>query len=161
MSDERAWFSEMTKRNVTAIEIGQILNVSRNTAQSRLAKGLSSDELISVSRALGLSPIHALVELGHLTYDEVLDLIDGRGQLVETADPGYLALALARQLNPATKAPEIDELAARRSNSSTSRVVPIEDDVISEAAVADGSPDEDALRAQQEGGDWTDPDNIP
>jgi len=57
------------------------------------------------------------------------------GQLVGTAEDGELALELARRLNPATRAPEIDELAARRSNTAPADVSPL-------AYVADSSPNE-------------------
>lgn len=116
MTDARDWFSSMAKRRVTAIEMADALGISRNAAQSRIAKGFSADDLIQLSRHFGFSPIHALVELGTLTYDEVFDLIDGNGKLVTTADEGELALELARRLNPATKAPELDALEATADN---------------------------------------------
>ncbi|MBY0795030.1 hypothetical protein KCQ77_06850 [Corynebacterium sp. L24] len=108
----------MANRRITAVEIAEILDVSRRTATTKLNNGLSADELIDISRSLGLSPIHALVELGKITYQEAYDFLDNDGQLVETAEDGELALELAKRLNPATRAPEIDELAAQRKKNS-------------------------------------------
>lgn len=135
MTDERAWFSSMANRRITAVEIAEILDVSRRTATTKLNNGLSADELIDISRSLGLSPIHALVELGKITYQEAYDFLDNDGQLVETADEGELALELAKRLNPATRAPEIDEVAARRKKNS--HVTP--------PAYSDTTPDEEDL----------------
>lgn len=114
MSNERAWFSEAAGRKITVVEFAKHLSVSRNTATARLDDGFTSDEIIAVSRALHINPTQALQELGKLTINEVVAYFDGGGQLVETADAGYLSLELARRLNPASKLSEIDELAARR-----------------------------------------------
>ncbi|EHK86417.1 helix-turn-helix domain-containing protein [Rhodococcus pyridinivorans] len=100
MSDQRAWFSEVTRRRITVTEIAEHLGVSRKTAQNRLAEGLSADDLIALARALHVSPIDALVELDKLEYSEVYGFLEGEGKLVETATEGELALELATRLNP-------------------------------------------------------------
>ena len=150
--DPKDWFSSMAKRRITVTEIGDLLGVSRNTARTRM-DNLSADDVITISRALHLSPIHGLVELGYLSYDEVFNFLDGGGQLVATADDGDLALELARRLNPATVAPEIDELAARRSNAHSANVQggPYDDGTVREwdptlDHAADSSPDEQEER---------------
>lgn len=138
-TDPRDWLTSMAKRRITAAEIAEILGVSRTTANSRIVKGISSDDLIHICRGLGINPVEALTELGYLEYGEVMTFMDMGGQLLDTAEDGELALELARRLNPATHAPLIDELEAR---SATPHL----------HAVADSSPDEDELRAQQDGG---------
>lgn len=127
MTDYRDWYKSATGRRITADEIGTALNLSRPSVTRRLIspEGLSADEIITVSRAHHVNPVEALVDLGHLTTEEAMNYLDIEGQLVETSDEGYLALELARRLNPATKAPEIDELAARRSNTEPGDVRPM------------------------------------
>ena len=72
----------------------------------------------------------------------MLDFLDSDGALVATADEGELAIELARRLNPATRANEIDELAARRTGAPVSDA----DGSMPEGAVAYSGPDEDAER---------------
>lgn len=139
--DPRDWLTSMAKRRITAVEIAEILDVSRTTANARIAKGISADDLITICRGLRLNPVEALAELGYLEYAEVMSFMDMNGQLVDTADDGYLALELARRLNPAKIAPEIDELAARRAAKNTPVVPPdpYADGAMPDDAVADSS----------------------
>lgn len=173
--DTKKWLAETSHRRITDDVIAKILNVTRKTANKRINDGLPADDLVTISRALDINPVQTLVELGHIEYDEVEAFLDSDGQLVATATPGQLSLELARQLNPATVAPEIDELAAWRANSevdmadvlppmmySASRksngstpAVPggVEDDSTVRdyrpgLAAADGSIDEDALQEE-------------
>lgn len=148
--DARDWFSSATGKRVTAVEMAEILNISRNATNSRLAKGLDSDDLIAISRHLGISPIHALTELGKLSYDEVMDFLEGDGTLLKSASVEQLVLQLAEEtlstsdriaLGAAAKAlaDRKDELAARRTKR-VDRTIPPE---WHELAVADSSPDHD------------------
>lgn len=144
--DMKQWLSENTHRRITDQDIADILGTTRKTANKRLNDGLSADDLILICGKLGINRTMALVELDYIPYRDVIDYLDSNGQLVATADEGELAIELARRLNPATKAPEIDELAARRSNNDAVDVQPMP-----YGAVADNSPDEDALRQAEEG----------
>ena len=144
--DIKQWLSENTHRRITDQDVADILGTTRKTANRRLNEGLAADDLILICGKLGINRTMALVELDYIPYQDVIDYLDSDGQLVATADEGELAIELARRLNPATKAPEIDELAARRSNNDTSDVHPMP-----YGAVADTSPDEDALREAEEG----------
>lgn len=145
MANEIQWFSSMAERRVTVTEIGEILGVSRRTATNRLDAGLSSDDLIAVSRALNVPPIHALIELGKLTHDEAFEYVDGDGQLLATARPEQALYRLAEEmLTPAQKI----ELGG------AARHYVEQMDNVRHLSVADSSPDEDALRAQQEGGEF-------
>ncbi|MBK4161078.1 hypothetical protein GWO73_04450 [Corynebacterium macginleyi] len=104
MSKETDWFASMAGRRVTVTEIAEYLGVSRRTATDHVNDGLTSDELITVSRKIGISPIHALVELGKLTYQEAFDFLDGDGQLLSTASTDQLIYQLAEDgLSPAQK----------------------------------------------------------
>lgn len=113
--DTKKWFSETSRQRVTDGMIADILNVTRKTANKRINDGLPMNDLVTISRALDINPAITLVELGHLTHEEIEDYLDSDGQLVSTAEDGALALELARRLNPATLAHEMDELAARRA----------------------------------------------
>lgn len=134
--DIKQWLSENTHRRITDQDIANALGTTRKTANKRLNDGLPAGDLITICEKLGVNRTMALVELGYVPHQDVLDYLDSDGQLVETADDGALALELARRLNPATKAPEIDELAARRSNRNISRID------FTAYGVADDSPDE-------------------
>lgn len=160
MAQEIEWFSSMAKRRVTVTEVAQHLDVSRKTATNRLEAGLSADDLIVISRALDLSPIHALVELGAITHEEAFEFVDGDGQLLHTASPEQLVYRLAEDmLSPADKV-ELGgvarefierELSGRATPSAKSNVRqlhptpdvqrPAYDADIPDDAVADSSPE--------------------
>lgn len=150
--DAKQWFTEITKRRVTDQEVAEILGVTRKTANKRLNEGLSADDLIALCSKWGINKTLALVDFKHISYQDVLDYLDSDGALVATAEDGELALELARRLNPATKASEIDELEQRRSNKPASALPDDDivwdwDDTIPHAA--DSSPDEDKLREER------------
>lgn len=138
--DVKRWFAETAHRQITDSTIADILKVTRKTANKRVNEGLTADDLIAISRALDVNPVIALVEMDHVSYDEVEDFLDSDGQLVATAEPGQLALALARMLNPATKAPELDDLAARRQAEHDGAVSDWDD---TQPYAADSSEEED------------------
>lgn len=100
--DVRDWFTEMTGQRVTAVEMAEIVGISRNSMTTRLKKGLDADDLIAISRGLDISPIHALVELGKLTYKEVMDFLDGDGTLLASASVEQLIYQLAEDALPAS-----------------------------------------------------------
>lgn len=147
MTNEREWFTAAAGRRITATEIGEMLGVSRRTATNRLGDGLDSDDIIAISRKLGVSPISALVELGKVSYEEVFNFLDNDGTLLATASPEQLIRALAEESLSITDRIEIgasaqamankrDELAARRnrnSNTTSPRVHPLSDDEIADA----------------------------
>lgn len=138
----KQWLSETSHRRITDQEIADILKVTRKTANKRLNEGLPTDDLLALCQKFGINRTLALVELGHVPYQDVLDFLDSDGALVSTADEGELAIELARRLNPATRANEIDELASRRAGAPVSDA----DDSMPLSAVAYSGPDEDAER---------------
>lgn len=133
LMDVKRWFSETTRSQITDARIAEILGVTRKTANKRVNEGISADDLIAISKALKINPVIALVEFDFITYDDVSDYLDSDGQLIATAEPAHLAIELARKLNPATAAPELDELAARRSNKNTPGVQPLSDTELADA----------------------------
>lgn len=156
--DIKQWLSETSHVRITDQGIADILQVTRKTANKRLNEGLPVDDLLTLCEVLGINRPLALVELGYIPYQEVLDFLDSDGALVSTADEGELAIELARRLNPATRANEIDELAARRAGAPVSEpsaslhddddgLVQEWDDSVPHAA--DSSPDEQAEREKR------------
>lgn len=125
-TDPLKWFSETAGRRVTVTGVGEILSVSRNTARSRL-DSLSSDDIIDISRGLGINPARALEELGKLSADEIFGYLDGGGTLLAAASPDELLYRLAEESLPvssrirlgasASVIADQDELAARRADS--------------------------------------------
>lgn len=99
----KRWLSESAHRRITDQEIASILGVTRKTANKRLNEGLPSDDLIRLCDKLGINQTLALVELGRLTHEDVLEYLDSEGQLLETADDAALVLELARRLVPKSK----------------------------------------------------------
>lgn len=169
MDKEKAWFSSMAGRKITVVEIAKHLEVSRNTARSRLDEGLTSDEIIQLARSLHLNPVTALNELGKLDVHEIFDYLDSDGTLLATASPQQMIYELARDsLDYEEKGrlwKEIsdprgyrDDLAARRAGAPVSEVsgsLHDDDDGIvrdfdwDEPHAADSSPDEDKLREER------------
>ena len=159
-------FASLAGHRVTAQDMADILETSRNTVNLRLKNGLAAEDIIAIARGLRINPVDALVELEQLTRDEVFDFLDGDARLLATASVEELVYRLAEdtlsnvdkiELGGAARTLlERDDLAARRAGAPVSDA----DDSMPLSAVADDSPDEDAMREEQEG-DWTDPDNIP
>jgi predicted ArsR family transcriptional regulator len=154
MTDFRHWLRDLNGRRVTADDIAHKLGVSRTTVTRRLVNDeLTADELITLANAYNVNPLQALVDLGRITDQQVWAYLESDGQLVETAEDGALALELARRLNPATVAPEIDMLASRRARKSHDRVPPRpadEDTGTPLDAVAYSGEDEDAQRDKED-----------
>ena len=74
----------------------------------------------------------ALVELNHLTYDEVFSFVDSDGTMLATASPQQVIYKLAEleltgpdKLRLAQEVLGRDDLAARRSNTPPSDVDPV------------------------------------
>lgn len=152
--DIKQWLSETSHRRITDQEVAGVLKITRKTANKRLNDGLPTDDLLALCKEFGINRTLALVELGHIPYQDVLDFLDSDGALVSTADEGELAIELARRLNPATRANEIDELAARRSGAPAPDPHDDDDGTVrdfdwNEPHAADSSPDEQAEREKR------------
>lgn len=138
----------MAGQRITAQDIADQLDISRNATNSRMAKGLTADDIITIARGLGINPVTALEELGHVGVGEIFDYLDDDGKRLVTATPSDLVYYLAQDLLSADQ-----KLALVRGVMGLPNQTPI-DEPSHLQAVADSSPDEDALRAQQEGNDF-------
>lgn len=167
-ADVKDVFASLAGHRVTAQDMADILETSRNTVNLRLKNGLVAEDVITISRGLNINPVEALVELDKLSRDEVFDFLDGGAKLLATASPEELVYRLAEdtlsnadkiELGGAARALlERDDLAARRAGAPVSDpsaslhddddgLVQEWDDSIPHAA--DSSPDEQAEREKR------------
>lgn len=151
MNDYRTWFKSMTGRRITVEEIADIIKVSRATATRRLQDGLAPDEIIKLCRKLNVNPVLALIDFDHLTFKEVLDALDGDGQLLATASKDQLIYRLAEDgLSPGQKL-ELSSSVRRNHLHTVSDGSDIDDGTVRPfdydiPHAADSSIDEDAER---------------
>lgn len=99
-AETKAWFSSRIGRRATATDIAEALNVSRNTANSRLGDGLDAGDTIAVCKHFGINPVEALVELGHITHQDAFDFVDSDGTMLTTATQEELIRQLAEDALP-------------------------------------------------------------
>lgn len=139
MTDFRDWLQRVHRQRITANDVAEALSISRATATRKLLDGLDASDIITLCRKTQVNPVQALVDLEHLTEDEVYDFLDNGRLMVDTATNGQLSLELARRLNPATMAATLDEIESR------SNVVDFQSarSDIPQDAVADHSPEEE------------------
>jgi len=147
------WFKRVT-RNDSNRRAADLANISPVTLGRQLkANELSADLIIKIAQAYNESPVVALVDLGFVSARWIQEV--GTTTALTRASDEELTDELLRRLRLLHDQP-VDDLASRRAGAPVSDA----DDSMPLSAVADDSPDEDAMREEQEG-DWTDPDNIP
>nr|DAS93722.1 MAG TPA: Transcriptional regulator [Caudoviricetes sp.] len=147
------WFKRVT-RNDSNRRAADLANISPVTLGRQLkANELSADLIIKIAQAYNESPVVALVDLGFVSARWIQEV--GTTTALTRASDEELTDELLRRLRLLDDQP-VDDLASRRAGAPVSDA----DDSMPLSAVADDSPDEDAMREEQEG-DWTDPDNIP
>lgn len=145
MTDHNIWYRRVTG-DATERAASLRSGVTTSTLNRQLAKGeLSAEVVIKLCRGYGVSPVEGLAATGHLTHEEATGVsADSAAELL--SDPDLIrTLALRINADPEAWFGTFGELAEEDSNSSTSSVEP------PLYAVADSSPDEDALREQEEG----------
>lgn len=166
-SDVKSVFASLAGHRVTAQDMADMLEISRNTANLRLKNGLVAEDIITISRGLNANPVEALVELDKLTRTEVFDFLDGGAKLLATASVEELVYRLAEdtlsnadkiELGGAARALlERDDLASRRAGAPVSgphASLDDDDGIVrdfdwDEPHAADSSPDEDKLREER------------
>ncbi len=147
------WYRRVTRGDSNR-QVSSIAGISDATLGRQLRAGeLNADLIIKIAQAYDESPVVALVDLGFVSAKWMQEI--GTTTALTRATDEELTDELLRRLRLIEDTP-VDELAARRSNNTS----PVSDasDSMPLSAVADDSPDEDALREE---GDWTDPDYIP
>lgn len=148
MSKLQEWVNEITG-GASLRELGDKLNGNHVTIGRRIAAG-DPQTAVDIARAYGANPLEPLVEIGFIRQDELYGF--ARGIALDEVSELELAHAIVRKLEQA-QAQGIDsplqapiDIDARRSNIRTGNV-----GGLPYGAVADSSPDEDALRAAEEG----------
>lgn len=127
--------------------------VTTSTLNRQLAKNeLSADTVIKLCRGYGASPVAGLAATGHITEEEATGVpLDAISELLSDQEL-IRTLAYRVNMDPAAWFGTFGELAQDtedsqgRSNTHLSVV-----DGVPYGAVADSSPDEDALREAEEG----------
>lgn len=137
------WLSRIT-RDDSYREIARRAGLNNRTLTTQASQGtLKPEVIIKIAEAYDESPVYALVDLGFISARWVTE--PGIVTALIRATDEQLTDELLRRLNLLDNTP-VDDLAERRSNTPTSNVGDVPYD-----AVADSSPDEDALR-EAEGG---------
>lgn len=136
------WFKRVT-RNDSNRRASELADISPATLGRQLKAGeLSADLIIKIAQAYHESPVVALVDLGFVSAKWINEI--GTTTALSHATDEELTDELLRRLRLIDDSP-VNELAERRSNIDSPGVEP------PIYAVADSSPDEDALREAEEG----------
>lgn len=160
------WVNEVS--NGDAINaIATKAGIIHRTFARQVERGhISAENVLAIAVAYEIHPVGALVDTGYLD-EEWARQVDPMHALRSVTEDQLAQEVLRRmklgvERGGALDIP-IDELEERRrSNKQNTHVrgMAYDLDTKPEGAVADGSPDEDALREESDG-DWTDPNNIP
>lgn len=146
-----SWFKRVT-RNDSNRRAAELANISPVTLGRQLkADDLSADLVIKIAQAYDESPVVALVDLGFVSAKWIQEV--GITTALTRASDEELTDELLRRLQLLDDSP-VDELASRRAKSNRPAPPVQADRYDPQKHVADSSPDEDALRAQQEWNDF-------
>ena len=107
MSEQQRVLSDLAGTRITAVRIGEILDVTEKTARKRLADGLTAGDVIAICRAVDVNPVEALVTLRFVTLAEAMDFVDSDGRLLATADQEALLIELVDRMLTTTQLAEI------------------------------------------------------
>ncbi|MBM4670077.1 hypothetical protein GS448_24950 [Rhodococcus hoagii] len=112
MTDLIAYIVKQLGRNVRQEEVATVLDLSRASITRRIRDGFTIEEVLSALDHYGLSRTAALIELGILDQQDVLDAMGSGGRLVDMSTDYELARELAMRANPELAALELPELSA-------------------------------------------------
>lgn len=146
--DHSTWIA--TKINDSVRNIAITAGVPPRTLATQLEKErITPENIIKIAEAFDIHPVGALIDTGYLNarWGKKVDPVVAAQQLTDKqiTDEILRRLSEVRGDHSEFRTP-VDELAQRRSNSSGAGV-----EGVPYGAVADSSPDEDALREQEEG----------
>lgn len=95
MSSLRDALNDLVERRISLEEIAVALDVSLSTVKRRTGADVSADDAIRAARAFGAPVIELLIELGHLTSDDVAEVND---VVRVTSLDGFTDLELAQEI---------------------------------------------------------------
>lgn len=137
------WYRRVTRGDSNR-QVSSLAGISDATLGRQLRAGeLNADLIIKIAQAYEESPVVALVDLGFISAKWMQEM--GTATALSRATDEELTDELLVRLKLIEDKP-VDELAARRSNKGAGHV-----EAVPYGAVADDSPDEDALREAEEG----------
>ena len=137
------WYRRVTRGDSNR-QVSSLAGISDATLGRQLRAGeLNADLIIKIAQAYDESPVVALVDLGFISAKWMQEM--GTATALSRATDEELTDELLVRLKLIEDKP-VDELAARRSNKDAGHV-----EAVPYGAVADSSPDEDALREAEEG----------
>ena len=131
--------------SITADSQGDVAaraGIPLRTLQYQIRNGPKIETVIAVADAYGHSPFVALVDLGYLDDSWLDQLSESTEAALMAASDEQLTDEILRRLKKGSRSFDtpIDDLAARRSNTTTPAIRPVSDDDL--PYVADSSPDE-------------------
>lgn len=137
------WYRRVTRGDSNR-QVSSLAGISDATLGRQLRAGeLNADLIIKIAQAYNESPVVALVDLGFISAKWMQEM--GTATALSRATDEELTDELLVRLKLIEDKP-VDELAAKRSNKGAGHV-----GTVPYGAVADSSPDEDALREAEEG----------
>ncbi|WP_018296510.1 hypothetical protein [Corynebacterium lubricantis] len=145
-------------------EIDKVTGISFRTIHDQAKREhITAENIIKIAEGYGHNPVTALIDTGYLEakWATATDPIAALQAVSEEALADEVLRRMKHGLETDNLTTPVDELEARRSKTipnSDLKAVPNDPEDVPH--VADESPDEDALRAQEEGGDWSDPDHM-
>ena len=130
--------------SITADSQGDVAaraGIPLRTLQYQIRNGPKIETVIAVADAYGHSPFVALVDLGYIDDSWLDQLSESTEAALMAASDEQLTDEILRRLKKGSRSFDtpIDDLAARRSNTTTPAIRPVVDDDL--PAVADSSPD--------------------
>lgn len=137
------WMQRIT-RGDSYRRVAELAGINDRTLANQMRAGeLKPEMIIKIAEAYDESPVYALVDLGFISAKWLQEM--GTSTALSRATDEELTDELLVRLKLIEDKP-VDELAARRSNKGAGHV-----GTVPYGAVADSSPDEDALREAEEG----------
>ena len=130
--------------SITADSQGDVaarVGIPLRTLQYQIRNGPKIETVIAVADAYGHSPFVALVDLGYIDDSWLDQLSESTEAALIAASDEQLTDEILRRLKKGSRSFDtpIDDLAARRSNTTTPAIRPVPDDDL--PYVADSSPD--------------------
>lgn len=150
------WFAETTKNDAVNAVANRAGIVQRTLARQLDRGHIDAEYVIKIAIAYKKHPVRALVETQFLDekYAKEVDITTA----IKEVDEMVIIDEVLRRMHSGQASENLTKPADEVKKERGLHAVSDARGSMPSTAVADDSPDEDALR---EDGDWTDPDNIP
>lgn len=153
-AEQKAILSRLAGLRVTATDIGDALEISRNSANNRLQKGLDADDILQLAEKYGINPVEALIAFELIPISAVRSYIAPGSKQLSSASVEELVFKLAE--NTLSIADRIEMgatakayLTIQESQSEENDISSLKDDLAKRrVAEAPDEPDYDAIAEQ-------------